>query len=346
MPVNSKVSIVIPVYNAEKYLDRCIRSVTSQTHPSLELILVDDGSTDRSSEICGEWANRMEWIRVIHQNNLGAGYARNTGLKHATGEYVLFVDSDDYIAPATVEKALQLAQQEQAEVVTFGFCDINRNGRIRQQMIPRMEQTTFSGAEVQELLLTSLLGPDTHSGYKTSLHPSVWLSLYSMELLRRTGLEFVSERDVISEDIYFLLCLYKDVRRVSILSEALYYHCENPESLTHTYRKDRYPQIKYFYDVSMETCNRLNYSDAVKTGLAYPYLSNTIAAMKMIVTARESFQSRMAALREIIRDEHLQGVLRKTSIRRERRLRKLFLECVRRKSCCACFFLLWMSTRR
>ena len=93
------VSIVVPVYNVENFLDRCVQSIVSQTYPFLEILLIDDGSTDACRRLCDDWAEKDSRIRVIHKNNAGLGMARNTGLEHATGKYVLFVDSDDYILP-------------------------------------------------------------------------------------------------------------------------------------------------------------------------------------------------------------------------------------------------------
>lgn len=92
------ISIIVPVYNVEKYLDRCIQSIVEQTYRNLEIILVDDGSTDGSEKICDSWAVKDNRIRVIHQNNMGGGAARNAALDVAKGDFIAFVDSDDYIS--------------------------------------------------------------------------------------------------------------------------------------------------------------------------------------------------------------------------------------------------------
>ena len=99
------VSIVVPVYNVEAYLDRCIESLVNQTYKHLEIILVDDGSPDNCPMICEKWAGLDERIKVIHKENAGLGMARNTGLEHATGDYICFFDSDDYVASDTIEKS-------------------------------------------------------------------------------------------------------------------------------------------------------------------------------------------------------------------------------------------------
>lgn len=117
-----KFSVVIPVYKVEKYLDQCVQSVLGQTHSDLEVILVDDGSPDRCGAMCDAWAKKDDRIRVIHQENGGLSAARNTGIRHATGEYVLFLDSDDWWENNTVLAAVaQQLERTPVEVVSFNY---------------------------------------------------------------------------------------------------------------------------------------------------------------------------------------------------------------------------------
>ena len=118
------VSIVVPIYNVEKYLDRCLDSIVAQTYRNLDIILVDDGSPDSCPQMCDAWAKKDSRIRVIHKRNQGLGMARNTGIENALGTYICFFDSDDYIAAETVEKAVKVAREEQAEVVIFGMTSV------------------------------------------------------------------------------------------------------------------------------------------------------------------------------------------------------------------------------
>lgn len=113
---NPKISIIVPVYNVEKYLDDCIKSLVVQTYKNLEIILIDDGSPDNCPQICDEWAKRDDRIKVIHKKNAGLGAARNTGILNATGDYIGFVDSDDWISSDMYEKLLKLALQKDADI--------------------------------------------------------------------------------------------------------------------------------------------------------------------------------------------------------------------------------------
>lgn len=125
-----KVSVIVPVYNVENYLPKCIDSICNQTETELEIILVDDGSTDGCGAICDRYAEKDARIRVIHQQNSGLGAARNTGIRAATAEYLLFVDSDDYIESNLVEKAYSASIENRADIVMFGFQRVYEDGRV------------------------------------------------------------------------------------------------------------------------------------------------------------------------------------------------------------------------
>lgn len=331
------VSIVLPIYNVERYLDRCLKSIVNQTYDNLEIILVDDGSPDKCPHICEEWAKKDARIKVIHKENAGLGMARNTGIENATGQYICFFDSDDYVAIDAVEKCYRLAQKEKADIVTFGFCNVKSNGKTGNSIIPHTDQQTYRGKDVREGFLPDLIGPDTTTGKRTDLWMSAWASFYSLDLIKRTGWRFVSEREIISEDIYSLLFLYKNVECVAVLSEALYFYCENGGSLTHVYRKDRYEKIKHFYDQCIKAADECGYGENVKDRLAYPYISNTIGAMKMIVSSENV--SRRKDFNDIVKDGHLQKVLRKTDFRHESTNRKILLKIIRAKQYAICYWL-------
>ena len=130
------ISIIIPVYKVEPFLRECLDSIVSQTYQNLEIILVDDGSTDGSGAICDEYAARDGRIIVIHQENQGISGARNAGLDIASGDYVLFVDSDDRIEPFTCECALKAAIGQQADLVSFGYKVIYESGKSREVVAP------------------------------------------------------------------------------------------------------------------------------------------------------------------------------------------------------------------
>ena len=335
------ITVILPIYNVEKYLNRCITSVVNQTYSNLEIILVDDGSPDRCPQICDEWSKKDNRIKVIHKKNEGLGFARNTGIENSTGEFICFFDSDDYVALDTVEKAYRVALKEKAEIVTFGYNQVKSDGKIKNTFIPHPRKLLYEGDEIQREFLINMIGPNMHTGEVTNLWMSMCGALFSMKLIQKNGWRLVSEREIISEDIYSLLILYKRVKKVAVLPESLYFYCENVESLTHTYKKDRYEKIKHFYSACLKTCDDLNYCSEVQQQLKYPFLSNTIAAMKMVVSAEnQSEKEKLKILKNIIEDEILQKVLHEMPLEKERPARRLLLSFIRKKRYRCCYFLI------
>lgn len=325
------VTIVLPIYNVEKYLERCLESIVNQTYRDLEIILVDDESPDKCPLICDNWAERDKRIKVIHKKNEGLGFARNTGIENATGEYIFFLDSDDYVAKDTIEKLYRIAQREKAQIVNYGFCKVGKDGLIKTKHIPNPKKLVYTGKEVQEEFLPNLIGPDLCTGENAKLWMSICGSFYSMELIEEAKWRLVSEREIISEDFYSLLCLYKDVKKVAVLPDALYFYCENETSLTHTYREDRYDKIKYFYKQCVKICNHIGYGKEVRKRLSYPYLSNTISALKMIEGADLTPQKKKEVYKRIFEDEMLHEVLDNLEIKKEKKARKVFLLTIKYK---------------
>ncbi|WP_144555421.1 glycosyltransferase family 2 protein [Bacillus sp. X1(2014)] len=339
------ITVVLPIYNVEKYLDRCIKSVVGQSYRNLEIILVDDGSPDQCPQKCEEWAEKDNRIKVIHKQNAGLGMARNTGIENAHGEYICFFDSDDYIALDTIEKAYSLARKEEADMVCFGYTSVKTDGSIARTCVPSLRKYVFSNFEVQNEFLPELISESPETGVASKLNMSAWSCLYSTKLINKLQWRFVSEREVISEDIYSLLFLYKHVQKVAVLPEALYYYCENGASLTRTYRKDRYARIRHFYQMCLKANDELHYPERVSRRLVYPYLGNTIAAMKQISVADCSLHERIINISSIVDDEVLQNAMIQLKKNRCSMLRKLLFFAIRKQFHYMVFLLLRMKSR-
>ena len=206
------VSVVIPVYNVEDFLRECVDSVRNQTMEDFEIILVDDGATDSSGAICDEYAGKDTRIRVIHQPNGGLSAARNTGLDAARGEYVYFLDSDDYIAPHALEALTQLAGQEQADVVFFDasvfFTDCEPDPKVYRYERSR-EYAPMNGRQ----MLLQLLDTDE---YRTA----VPLMLLRRDYMLRHSLRF--REGILHEDELFTFYVYHGDGTVAHCHEQLY----------------------------------------------------------------------------------------------------------------------------
>lgn len=338
--MDALISVVIPVYNVSKYLDRCLQSVVNQTYTNLEIILVDDGSTDSCPAMCDEWARRDRRISVIHKKNAGLGMARNTGIEHATGQYICFFDSDDYIELTTIEHAVRLAEEEQSDIVVFGMSVVNGKGNLIRRRIPITEQSCFRGAEVLETFLPSLLQYAPPAAKVKNLCLSVCSCLFSMELIRRSKWRFVSEREIISEDVYSLLGLCKHVKNVAVLSEALYYYCENDTSLTHSYRADRFDKNKQFYLKCIALCDRYEYSNLIRRSCMNPFLGNVLGAMKQETAFYSDKKEAIKRLRTTLEDEVLQSVLQKKKKDHAKLKIRILFWAMRHRHCHLCYALL------
>ena len=340
--MDSLISVVVPVYRTEAFLNRCVESIVGQTYANLEILLVDDGSPDSCPRLCDEWAARDSRIKVIHQANAGAGMARNAGIEAAAGDFICFFDSDDYVAPDAIEKAYRLAMAEQSDLVVFGLTTLDTAGRVTARIIPEPDRITFAGEDVQKRFLPDLIAARAQ-GVCRNIWMNAWSCLFSMPMIRKTGWRFVSEREIFSEDVYSLLCLYRHVRRVSILPEALYFYCENSASLTHSYRADRFEAICRFHDASVHKALELGCPEASERfqGLLLRFV---IAAMKQIVCADMPERDRYRAIREIVHSDYLKRIRWDYSLHFDSRARRLFLFSLDKGLTPVCYLLLKAKT--
>ncbi len=222
-----KATVVVPVYNVEKYLQKCVDSILAQTEPDFELLLVDDGSTDGSGGLCDKLAERDGRIRVIHQENQGLGGARNTGIQAAVGDWLLLVDSDDWIEPQTLEKALEAGLREEADLVVFGYRSVDEAGRTLQTFLEEAPKDRALSLEQQpDLLLAS---------------PSACIRLYRRELLARTGILFPSR--VWYEDMRTTPKLLAQSKQVVFLDFVGYNYFQRTGSITKNQNAERNREI-------------------------------------------------------------------------------------------------------
>ncbi len=235
------VSIVVAVYNAEKFIHKCVDSLLAQTYPHLEVILVDDGSPDRCGAICDEYAARDSRVKVCHQPNGGVAVARQTGIDHATGDYVIHADPDDWVEPNMVEELLANALETGADMVIcdyideYGFRKINRA-----QPLPPHPTSS-------EML---------HKLAAGSLHGSLW-----NKLIRRECIGEVKFREDVTylEDLWFLMKLLHggNVTKISYLPRAFYHYVYNLSSIS----KKLSPKIVHSEMVVLEWLTEMNIHD-------------------------------------------------------------------------------------
>jgi len=241
-----KVSIIVPIYKVEKYLIRCLDSIINQTLKELEIILVDDGSPDACPSICNEYSNKDKRIKIIHKKNEGLGFARNSGLEIAVGEYIAFVDSDDFVSITMYEKLYNLAVLNKLDAIYCGFNLIRKSGEIKS--FNQVEDfKVFDGRFEVDPFLFEMIGsnPSYHSDMRYLM--SSCLSLYSNKIISKYNIKFHSEREFISEDLLFNMDFLINVKRIGLASDIFYNYCYNGESLTKTYNVNRFKEQKKLY---------------------------------------------------------------------------------------------------
>lgn len=237
------ISIIVPVYNVSKYLERCINSIISQTYPLLEVILVDDGSEDESSRMCDEYCRKYQNFKVIHKKNGGLGFARNSGLEIVTGKYVTFLDGDDYILPDHIQNLYDKLAAEKADTCLGGYTkvfdsrsDVHKNVAFGKK---------YEGSQIRAEILSKMFGKSSSAG--DYIEMSVCMILYSMNLITSHGLKFHSERELISEDLVFNIEYFQYAEKVSISDDVGYCYCDNEGSLTTRYNPNRFSNQKKLY---------------------------------------------------------------------------------------------------
>ena len=221
-----KLSIIIPVYNVEQYLQSCVQSVVTQTYQDLQVILVNDGSTDSSGILCDQLAQQDSRIQVVHKTNGGLSDARNAGLCVATGEYVAFLDSDDvYLLNDGLEQLMALAHAEQPDVLLFQAVDVYPNHQSARKAYDEAWIAAHSGMEVFHQLVRT-----------QSFNMSACFQLVRRNLLEQHQIYF--EKGLLSEDVDWSLRLWRHVSKVRAINLPLYgyQHREGSISTTYTIR--------------------------------------------------------------------------------------------------------------
>jgi glycosyltransferase involved in cell wall biosynthesis len=264
------VSVIVPVYNVAKYIERCVESIMGQTHKDIDVILVDDGSSDGSGDICDELAKKYVKIKVIHQKNRGLSGARNVGIRAARGEYLVFVDSDDYVDEEFVAKLYAAVDKRGPSVAVCGYREVR--GAREKNVLPS-EVGRMTGGEALTNLLTK----------QDDIDVVAWNKLYHHTLFDEV--EFPEGE--IHEDNLTTYKLYALAKTVSYVGVALYYYVRRDDSITSEYRlfdRGRYKEQAARESVIWLKKNNVRHVGAAKVALFYAkltYLDEMVAVSEI-----------------------------------------------------------------
>jgi glycosyltransferase involved in cell wall biosynthesis len=215
------ISIIIPIYNSEKYLEECLNSVLNQTYKNIEVLLINDGSTDESKKICEEYCKKYSNIKLINNINEGVSKARNKGLKLAKGEYVFFCDSDDIMHPRQLEKLSTNLKSTNSELSVCSFSEFVNNVEFEKNKNFKLEEILN-----KDKMLETIISDRKYSGF-------LWNKLFKLDIIKMKSHLFFDEKISINEDQIFILEYIIRIKKMCITDEKLYNYRQNPSSVLH-----------------------------------------------------------------------------------------------------------------
>lgn len=262
---NFKISVIIPIYNTEKYLGKCLDSIINQTYLNLEIILIDDGSKDESFKICSLYQNKDKRIKVITQENQGASYVRKRGVEISTGDYIMFVDSDDWLEKNAITKCVEAVKIYDVECVMFSYIKEYENKSIPNYIWN--ENFILSDNKVWELIHRRLIGPvkeELKNPEKLDNLSSVCMKLYKTDIVK-SGKWVDIQKIGTSEDTLFNIYAFEKCSKVAYLNECFYhYRKTNEESIITGYKKDLPERWDSLYQIMKQYIVEGGFADIYK----------------------------------------------------------------------------------
>ena len=287
-----KVSVVVPIYNAEEFLFKCLDSTINQTFKNLEIILIDDGSKDSSSEICKKYQKKDSRIIYIKNSNNGVSYSRNYGIKIATGKYIVFVDSDDYLSLSFIENMVLEDEKNDYDLIISGYKDVYPNNILKKNMV------------LDYNLLTTYLANDYYKLLKFLKTP--WGKLYKLDIIKKNKI-FFPQKFITSEDQIFNFNYFKHVKKYKFINYCGYFYVhQNKNSLSKlaTYKafEDNLKRLKiekeFLVKANIKDKNKILSDDAAEIIKGYIFLSGES------IIDYNKYKKRMYMIRKILDDQY------------------------------------------
>lgn len=303
------VSVIVPVYNVEKYLRRCVESIMAQTYTDLEIILVDDGAQDGSPLLCDQLATEDARIKVIHQKNVGLGYARNSGLQLVTGDYVTFVDSDDYIGRSHIEALHSALTKNNSDAVLGFYTSVNEKGEEVSKK-SKLEIGVYERERLEKEILLPLIGTDEGCPYDTVVEASSCMNMYRMSLVKEHSIRFTSEREAVAEDQFFNIDFFAHANSVTVTDINDYFYYENQQSISRRYDEKRFARTVNYYHLLSQKAKQHGMTNLIGNRIERSFLMKTRVAIKHIVLSKLDFSSKKREICNILNHELTEQVLK------------------------------------
>lgn len=307
-----KVSIVIPIYNGERYIDDCMECLKGQTYQEIEMILVDDGSTDRSGKMCDAYAKTDRRIKVLHQENGGLSAARNAGIQHATGKYIIFFDVDDEVEADVIRDSVELAEKNRADVVMFGFWYYDVDTK---RLIPNQMESSFVG-NAEEYFHSFLIPTIDHEVFNAP-----WNKLIRRSLLVDHQLDFDTGYPIY-EDIIFAPKLFMAANQIVVTNRPYYkYFVRSSGSLITRFYDTCFESLTQFYDNAEAYCAQYEDHESQLRRFQLLYVTHVYTHLKQISCRKQlRQQQKLELIKKIVDNERLKGALGNIELKGRKRI--------------------------
>lgn len=299
-----KVSIIVPIYNIDKYIGNCIDSLVSQTYSNIEIILIDDGSTDCSASICLDYQNNYSNIvKYYYKKNGGLSDARNYGLSKATGDSVLFIDGDDYISEDAIKLLVQNMKKNYSDIVLFSHKSKYTNDKI-------VEHNLFDLTYSESTNLINIVYPRLFGLIDTQLstpldserYNTAWGKLYSRNVLK--NVKFLDTKEIGTEDAWFNINVFAHCNKITFCRNAYYFYNRNVmTSLTRNYNSSLFSGWKRLYSMQEEFINMNNLSCEFFESLHNRIVLNLFGLISNIINSNLNLRKKIKEIDNILNDE-------------------------------------------
>lgn len=243
--MNEKVSVIVPAYNCEMYINRVIKSIEEQTYKNIELIIINDGSNDRTSEIIEENKKKFDNIIYITKENTGVSATRNVGIENAKGNYIVFVDADDYIEKDMIEEMYRKLEESKADVAVCSYSNVTRSGEEK-VIFPWDDGRIFTNLETKKQIMPLMI--ENYDG-EMKIWGTAWRMLIKKEKLK--SIRF-NESVYMAEDLLFTLELYSKCDSIITLNKCYYKYCNNSNSSMQKYNENFYNDSKKYHRIYLK----------------------------------------------------------------------------------------------
>nr|WP_300837703.1 glycosyltransferase family 2 protein [uncultured Acetatifactor sp.] len=334
------ISIIVPVYNVENFLDECIYSLRKQTYDNLEMILIDDGSTDNSLTLCRKHEAQDERIRVFTKCNEGLGLTRNFGINRAHGRYICFVDSDDYLLHDAIESMYEMAVDVDADLVSANT--IYKG----QPMEVSLQEGVYNSEKINSIVLQRIMG--NYPGKIDAYTYTSTAKLFRLSLLLEKNIKFPSERELIWEDLVFSTSLYPLCESFVIMHKPVYYYRFNQYSLTHRYTPEKFDKIICLYKYMIKQITKLELGDEAQLRLANNFLGHIRTCIKLeVFYAHENgFSHVISEIKRICKNQTVNEIMDLIPASEYNKLQMIYSYCIKWHMIKSIYMLTWLQNKK